>query len=1026
MKAFVFLVGLVLGGAAVAGCPASDASAAWAPQLWLGRGGYWRQRVRVTIANGTPNAVSNASVVVRVPALKGTRKEAWRLVDVHGTELEYAVKGDDALVVPAVVDAQTSGVYCVYWDNDAAWGLSDFWPKAPDAKCPLQVSVGDPERLDLRSVGADAPWAGGDWDYRVAVNVYNFADAEKRNVLVSVDADEVLRATRAPVFALMREGRALPAFRMGRVLCFETSVPARSALTCWAYVRGGTMTSDGRPKPVELSKLGSEIPSDQVYNGSEVMSAADRALLRRFADSPANRLKDVHFAEDAKTWRPQPRKGVTYATEDDPLFGRVACMAQGADKSDREWVGRRQSVSLVGGRTYVVGAFMKGEGTTNGDAVHLHVHDGKSVRFSSTGGGKSGTYGWHPAFTLVNVPPGGSRLEVHLTSSGRGTLSYALPLVAEACAGVVGTVEAKPVAASAFATEQVSPLVKVFRETPVRDRARPLALSLARNETEGLQLAVKCGTDAAVTAEMTPPVSESGRTLSVETGVVGFVPVDFPSSYYGRKTPERVLRTPDHGKSCDGFTGWWPDPVEPGNRLVLKANETGAFVFSVHADATAESGTYRSEIRWSRNGVEVRREPVSVTVWNFTLPERPAFAATYDIRLTRPLWRAPGEKDDAAARRRMKDAMAKYGLCPDSLGVSLDFRRDKDGNVTADFAEHDRAAAEFFDRYRFPNAYMPGGFYGFGWGHPPRPFLGETPYEGKSPYAGADRSQLRPAYKAAYQAALRLYWEHVKAKGWADRLVLYISDEPYMDMPEVRAQMKAMCAMIHEVDPAIRIYSSTWRHCADWDRSLDVWGVGAYGCFPTNEMMRLSREGKGIWFTTDGQQCLDTPFCAIERLQPVYCWAYGAEKYEFWGCSWLTQDPRRFGWHHFIRQSGKPGETSWVRYPNGDGYHFYPPADPAKDPRPVPSLRAMAIRDGVEEYAYLKALERLAASSAPTSVRMEAERLLKEYRALVPIPNAGGRHSTKILPSPAYLDDLHRRAGELLSSANRVQTLVDK
>ena len=202
---------------------------------------------------------------------------------------------------------------------------------------------------------------------------------------------------------------------------------------------------------------------------------------------------------------------------------------------------------------------------------------------------------------------------------------------------------------------------------------------------------------------------------------------------------------------------------------------------------------------------------------------------------------------------------------------------------------------------------------------PPKKLLGEQPYEGAWPFEGADRAKLRPAYVKAYQDALRLYWNHMKEKGWAEKLVLYISDEPHFAVPAVRDQMIALCRMIHEVDPAIRIYSSTWRHCADWDRSLDVWGVGAYGCFPTNEMMRLSREGKGIWFTTDGQQCLDTPFCAIERLQPVYCWAYGAEKYEFWGCSWLTQDPRRFGWHHFIRQSGKPGETSWVRYPNGDG-----------------------------------------------------------------------------------------------------------
>ena len=76
-----------------------------------------------------------------------------------------------------------------------------------------------------------------------------------------------------------------------------------------------------------------------------------------------------------------------------------------------------------------------------------------------------------------------------------------------------------------------------------------------------------------------------------------------------------------------------------------------------------------------------------------------------------------------------------------------------------------------------------------------------------------DRTQLRKAYKDAYQACLRLFWEHVKAKGWADKLTLYISDEPFLTKKHIIDQMKACCDMIHEVDPKIRIYCSTWRHC---------------------------------------------------------------------------------------------------------------------------------------------------------------------------------------------------------------------
>ena len=46
----------------------------------------------------------------------------------------------------------------------------------------------------------------------------------------------------------------------------------------------------------------------------------------------------------------------------------------------------------------------------------------------------------------------------------------------------------------------------------------------------------------------------------------------------------------------------------------------------------------------------------------------------------------------------------------------------------------------------------------------------------------------------------------------------------------------------------------------------------------------------------------------------------------------------------------------------------------------------------------------------------EAARLVGEFRALVSIPNAGGRYSTRILPEPEKLASLRLRAGELLSA----------
>jgi len=235
-------------------------------------------------------------------------------------------------------------------------------------------------------------------------------------------------------------------------------------------------------------------------------------------------------------------------------------------------------------------------------------------------------------------------------------------------------------------------------------------------------------------------------------------------------------------------------------------------------------------------------------------------------------------------------------------------------------------------------------------GFPPAGKFGEAPYPGTYPFEGADRSNLRPEYKRAYQTCLKAYWDHMKQKGWADKITLYLSDEPFNDMPEVLAQMKAVCDMIHEVDPKIPIYASNWTPQPAWEGYLTVWGAGQFGNFPPEKMAELQRRGDTIWITTDGQMCTDTPYAACERLLPHYAFKYGAKAYEFWGIDWLTYNPWEFGWHKYNMQSGKPGEKAMgTRYPNGDGYLAYPGA-PIGHPGPGTSVRLEQAREGQVDY----------------------------------------------------------------------------
>ena len=365
----------------------------------------------------------------------------------------------------------------------------------------------------------------------------------------------------------------------------------------------------------------------------------------------------------------------------------------------------------------------------------------------------------------------------------------------------------------------------------------------------------------------------------------------------------------------------WPDPLLPRNSLDLAANKTQAFWVTVQVSDDAVAGEYAGTVKLEKDGRALAEVPYSVRVWDFDLPQERHCSAVYDLRIGGQ-W-LTGGKSSREVERDFWEFMAKRRVCPDS--ISPDPRIDyRDGEVIADFTEFDKAAAYYLDVLKMPHFYTPGMFYLFGWGHPPGNKFGEKPFEGEYPYEDTDRSKLRPEYKKAYQACLKAYWDHLKEKGWADRCILYISDEPFYGTQHIIDQMQALCDMIHEVDPEIPIYSSTWHHVPQWDGYIDVWGIGHYGVVPTDLMEEIKEGGARLYFTTDGQMCTDTPYCAVERLLPHYCFKYGVEAYEFWGVSWWTYDPWERGWHQYIRQSDEGKEFYAIRYPNGDGYLTYP------------------------------------------------------------------------------------------------------
>lgn len=921
----------------------------------------------------------------------------------------------------------------VLYGTGTAW-YDDFRFETDREPPRATARAGAVERLSLAERGAAAPWPAGkrglfsrlfsrgpaaEWAYRLPVRIANLRDEPLNGVLAALNLHSATRGLVSPRLMLTLDGLPVDTCRLGDRLLFSCSAPGQTALTYYLYVSdSGARSAPAKPA---ASALGSDIPSDQIL--AERSGEVDVRAFARLLHAPANLVRNPDFEEgpaDAPAvWtHSEAGAGASFSLASPGGFGKRHAQFTVPASAKESWRGWYQSVPVKPGHSYLFGAWLACASLNGAANLHAHLRDAKGSvvagGFLSAGPAVSGDATWTPIFNTVTAPADATQLALHLTMNDTGTLKHDGVFAAECVEAAAGDPQTSPLASGAISVWPVDPVVKVFHETLPPERVGPLAISLARNEEEALQLAVRAGSDLAdLRIEVDSPQGPGGRALAGCTvGWVGYVPIDHPTAYYNLKTPTWELKFPTSAGACDGWTGWWPDPIRPTHAGRLAANQTQALWLSFKAAADAPAGRYTGTVRLTSAGRTLKSLPFAVIVWNFALPAKPSCAAIYDLRLNEH-WLADGQPA-AAARDRLMRFMADKKVCPDAVAATLRFTRDAQGKVACDFAEYDAAAQRYFDELNFQTSYTPHAFYLFGWEHPPKDVLGEKPYEGEYPYKDADRTKLRPAYKAAYQACLRLYWEHVKAKGWADRLVLYISDEPFLTKKHIIDQMKACCDMIHEVDPKIRIYSSTWRHCPDWNGYLDIWGVGHYGCFPVAEMEARKASGEQIWFTTDGQMCTDTPFCAVERLLPHYCFKYGADAYEFWGVSWLTYDPWQFGWHRYIHQSSTPGESYFVRYPNGDGFLLYP-GKPVGVDGPVTTIRLEAARDGVEDFEYLTLLKAFADNTGDA----EAAQLLSDFSALLDIPNAGGRYSSKILPDPGRLTALRLRAGAALERLSR-------
>ena len=824
-------------------------------------------------------------------------------------------------------------------------------------------------------------------------------------------------------------------------------------------VSGAEETRDSTVSPSDELKLPEFVDQRNLISDGGFENVDPKTL-----DAPKDR--------DGESWTHDAAEpGVTYEIFNSgvPALGARSLRVAVDESATRRWRGWRRVVKIEPGQSYLFGYALATD--TSAGAFDMHLHWLKGNRsladspFGSLGKSASGKTNWSLKSAILRAPNDAEFVEIHLTNHIYGVAEYddvfALPV------NVAEFVEFGGGKSGVF---QVPAVAKVFSDTtfaanePEITTATPATCALALDEQETLQIACRATSTNQFHAYLLPPKLTDGddELPTPELFVVSNVLVDYPTNYYQSHVEPTMRKFPSGSPGCDGWIGYWPDPMIPvavsnvssapkaapttddrqnaavhendstrlarlgvAGEIPLAIGETRAILLRVRTSAQTKPGKYQGALVLSVAPIE-RNElaldslptnspqrivvPYTVNVLNFTAPAT-KITGIYDARISHDYF---GKGTRREKLDRIAAKLLESNLSSDRPIADLKIKYDKTtGKASADWREFDAAYARYYDELGAKAGYFPDEFYLFGWGNPPKIVEGETPYPGEWPYDGADRSQLRPEYKRAYQAKLKLFWDHLKAKGWADKCVLYISDEPFYSKPEIIKQMQALCDMIHEVDPAIPIYSSTWVYVPEWLRYLDVWGIGHYGAVSEESLATIRNANGRIWWTTDGMMCLDTPLCAVERLLPYTCVKHGAELYEFWGASWYTCNPFDSASHFYISQSDQPGVQYYIRYPNGDGYIFYPGELIGRPGEIIDSIRSEQAREGVEDAGWLVGLQNaIAAKTAPnTSERARAQQILDRALNYLPLNCGSGRYSTRYIADPKEFEQIRLNVG---------------
>lgn len=500
-----------------------------------------------------------------------------------------------------------------------------------------------------------------------------------------------------------------------------------------------------------------------------------------------------------------------------------------------------------------------------------------------------------------------------------------------------------------------------------------MTLTAARGEYESRQIVIRptAGPIEDVWLEPSDLVTEDGSSTidaaNVEVFKVDYVKVSIPSRGFRRKGyfPDPLIPM----KLVNGERlGWKPFGQQPTTAFRTVTNlRTQSFFVTIHVPNGTAAGIYRGTIRITARGVSDGEDlpevvvPVQIEVYPFSIEKRTlktSFGLSNNYAMyagsANHKWLRQGSGEDRITERTDFSGdqmlgwyryMQEHRVSPQNLSPGFDSngaQMQARNSYLSDYLDTGAASTHDGDRLAFNTAQMP-------------QFL--RPDYVKNPFASTTRRRNATTYYRSMRSSLY---------PWLSKTYAYPVDEP---LASQRSFVERYASFIHQVAPGVKFLLTTDPVTMRYRplKGVDVYVHRLHFFYRDKSrwITPLRNKGKKVWiYTHAGAYQAQTPSYLIDgpltdpRAQGWFAYhSYADGLLYFNVAAWRPkQGVSTYRNPYADPLSARPG---WA---NGEGSLTYPGYYPAKGlyiqgSPPVGSLRMESLRDGLEDYEYLKLVQ---------------------------------------------------------------------